>query len=208
MPGLLSQIQGPNTGGAPPATQQVGTGATGPTAAVAGEPQPNVSPQEQQLYDRFVDRAYSVIYDEKTLPQIVESLRGDGDPLEGLANTLATVVVRVQDAAEKSGQTVPPDIVFHAGTEILEDLANLAQMAGVHSYTPDEIEGAGFRAMDIYRTLSGPESEQEQARITQDFNQLVALDGQGRLDDLAPGLTARFGTPPAVPGPPGPRGVG
>ena len=186
--GLLTQ----QPGGAP-------AEAPGPAGAVSapgqggGEEQPNVSPEEQAQYDQFVDNAFSVIYDDKSLPQIIESLKGDGNPVDGLANTAVAVVVRVQDSAEKAGQALPPDVVFNAGTEILEDLAELAAKAGVHEFTPEEVEGAAFQAMDIYREMKGRDGGAERPQIVEDFNQIVALDQAGKIDEVAPGLTERFG---------------
>ncbi len=169
-------------GGGVPAPEQGG-----------GEEQPNVTPEEQAQYDQFVDNALSAIYDEKSLPQIIENLKGDGNPVDGLANTAVGVVVRVQDSAEQAGQEIPPDVVFNAGSEILEDLANLAGKAGIHEFTPEEIEGAAFQAMDIYREMKGRDGGAERPQIVEDFNQIVALDQAGRLDEVAPGLTEKYG---------------
>ncbi|KKM20874.1 hypothetical protein LCGC14_1641120 [marine sediment metagenome] len=186
--GLLTQ----QPGGAPAEAPAPARGAPTPQQG-GGEEQPNVSPEEQAQYDQFVDNAFSVIYDDKSLPQIIESLKGDGNPVDGLANTAVTVVVRVQDSAEKAGQALPPDVVFHAGTEILEDLAELAAKAGVHEFTPEEVEGAAFQAMDIYREMKGRDGGAERPQIVEDFNQIVALDQAGKIDEVAPGLTERFG---------------
>ncbi len=186
--GLLTQQPGAAPAGAPaparavPAPQQGG-----------GEEQPNVSPEEQAIYEQFVNNAFSVIYDEKSLPSIIESLKGDGNPVEGLANTAVGVVVRVQDSAENAGQALPPEVIFNAGAEILEDLAGLAEKAGVHEFTPEEVEGAMFQAMDLYREMKGGADGAALSGAKEDFSQIVALDQAGRLDEVAPGLTERFG---------------
>ena len=187
MPGLLTQQQAPTS----PAQPLAG----GPEAPVqaSGEEQPNVTPDEQRLYDSFVDNAFSAIYDDKSLPQVIESLKGDGNPVDGLANTAVSIVVRVQDSAEQAGQAIPPDVVFNAGVEILENLADLAGKAGVHEFTAEEIEGAMFQAMDIYRETKGRDGGAGRPEIVEDFNQIVALDQAGRLDEVAPGLTEKFG---------------
>ena len=180
-------------------TQQQAAGpATTPAAAATApeqsrEEQPNVSPDEQRIYDQFVNNAFSVIYDEKSLPSIIESLKGDGNPVEGLANTAVGVVVRVQDSAEQAGQALPPEVVFNAGAEILEDLAGLAEKAGVHEFTPEELEGATFQAMDRYRELKGGADGTALAGAKEDFNKIVAIDQAGRLDEVVPGLSERFG---------------
>lgn len=183
-------------------TQQPGVSPAGPPAPAGGVPAPgkggseeqsNVSPEEQRQYDQFIDNALSAIYDDKSLPQIIESLKGDGNPVDGLANTAVTVVVRVEDSAEKAGQELSPDVVFAAGTEILEDLAELAGKAGVHDFTQEELEGATFQAMDLYREMKGRDGGAGRPQIVEDFNQIVALDQAGKLDEVAPGLSARFG---------------
>lgn len=184
MPGLLTQQQAPT----PPAQPLAGA-----EAQAGGEEQPNVTPDEQKMYDQFVDNAFSAIYDDKSLPQVIESLKGDGNPMDGLANTAVSIVVRVQDSAEQAGQAIPPDVVFNAGVEILENLADLAGKAGVHEFTAQEIEGAMFQAMDIYRETKGRDGGAGRPQIVEDFNQIVALDQAGRLDEVAPGLSEKFG---------------
>jgi hypothetical protein len=114
------------------------------------EPPADAAEIKQAQYEQFFDNALSVIYDDKSLPQIIESLKGDGDPLDGLVNTAVAVVVWVRDSAEQAGQALPPDVVFQAGIEILEDLADLAGKAGVHEFTPEEVEGATFKAMAAF----------------------------------------------------------
>ncbi len=192
--GLLTQqptaAPGGALGPAQGATAPAG-GAAAPAQGGGGE-QPNVSPQEQGIYDQFVNNAFSAIYDEKSLPSIIESLKGDGNPVEGLANTAVGVVVRVQDSAEQAGQALPPEVVFQAGVEILEDLADLAEKAGVHDFTPEELEGATFQAMDRYRELKGDDGASSQ-EAKEDFDKIIAIDQAGRLDEAVPGLSERYG---------------
>ncbi len=208
--GLLTQQPGAAPGGAPGPVQGAPApagGAASPAQGDGGE-QPNVSPAEQQVYEQFVNNAFSAIYDEKSLPSIIESLKGDGNPVEGLANTAVGVVVRVQDSAEQAGQALPPEVVFQAGAEILEDLADLAEKAGVHDFTPEELEGATFQAMDLYRELKGGADGAALQGAKEDFNKIVAIDQAGRLDEAVPGLSERYGTPPSAGTSAGNQGAG
>lgn len=174
-------------------TQQASAPVPPPAPAPAAEEKPNASPEEQQVYDQFVDQALSAIYDDKSLSQVIEGLKGDGNPVDGLANTTVAIVMRVQDSAEKAGQALPPDVVFNAGTEVLEELAGLAEKAGVHKFTDEEVEGAMFQAMDLYREMKGRDGGTARAGIVEDFNQVTELDKAGEMDQVAPGLTERFG---------------
>ncbi len=183
-------VPAPATGGPAPAIQ-----ATTPAAPPVGEEQTNVSPEEQAQYDQFVDQALSAIYDEKSLPGVIESLKGNGNPVDGLANTAVSIVTRVQDSAEKAGQALSVDVLFMGGAEILEDLAGLSEKVGIHTFTPEEVEGALFQAMDLYREQKGRDGGGGQlaAQSKQDFSELVALDKAGELDKVQPGLTKQFG---------------
>jgi len=118
----------------------------------------NVSPEEQAEKDQFVGNAFTVIYDKKTLPLVLQRLRGVGmnrrhgsDPIEGLAQTTVLIVGQLQDSAQRAGKTITSDILLHGGKEILEELADMAGNAGIHDYAEAEIEGAFYRAMDLYR---------------------------------------------------------
>ena len=190
MAGLLTQQQAPTGPG--PIAQPIAGAGQAVSAPTGGDEQPNVTPEEQQTYDQFVDNAFSAIYDDKSLPRIIESLAGDGNPVDGLANTAVSIVVRVLDSAEQAGQAIPPDVVFGAGVEIIENLADLAGKAGVHEFTEQEIEGATFQAMDLYREMKGRDGGAARPQIVQDFNNIVELDQAGRLDEVAPGLGEKF----------------
>lgn len=164
-----------------------------PREAPGGDqPQPNVTPEEQAQYERFVNNGLTLIYDDKTLPKVIEMLRGDGDPKEGLANAAAMVVMRLEDSAGDQGQPIPDDIVYHGGIEILSDLANLANEAGIHEFTDDEIEGATYRALDIYREARQAEGQLPGDDIQQDFQQIMQADQHGGLEQIAPGLEGHF----------------
>src|SRR5690606_26991790 len=107
-----------------------------------------------QEYDKLVAQSFNLIYDPRTFPGILEMLKGEGDPVEGLARTASMVVLRVLSSAQQAGVEFTPDVKLHAGAEVLEDLAELSRQSGVHDYTqdPDGLEGAFFKALDIVRT--------------------------------------------------------
>ena len=174
-------------------------GAPFPVREQAAAPAPNVSADEQTQYDEFVDKGLLVIFDEAALPQILKSLEGNGKPIDGLANTTVGVVTRLEDSAETQGIEISPDVVFNGGIELLESLADLAEKAGIHEYTPEEIEGATFQAMDLYRSKRDIGISQQDLGMNQDFAEIQQLANTGGLEDLAPGITERFtGAPPGA----------
>lgn len=193
MAGLLSNMPGaagPQPGGAMAGPQAVGAGpqrgATDPTNT-DGQ-QPNVSPEEQAEYDEFVNNALNLIYDEKTKDRVIERLGATDDPVDDLANTVAVTVMGLQDSAERSGRKISDDVLFHGGIEILEDLANLAEKAGIHSFSEDELEAATYRALDTYREMATQAGKIDPEALKQEFGSILQADKQGALEQVLPGI--------------------
>lgn len=165
----------PSSGGqaAPPAEPQI------------GELQ-NASPEEQEQYDRFVSRGMELIFDEKMLPGIVDMLEGGGDPVEGLARTSTLVIGRIATAAEKAGEKLHGDVVMHAGTEIVEHLADVSKEAGIKDFEqdPDALEGAYFRTLDQFRMLMTDAGRIDQEAAQRDMDTLQKMDEGGQLEPL------------------------
>lgn len=162
-----------------------------PTAPPS-EPQ-QASPEEQELYTRFVSKAFSLIYDKEFFPQVTAMLEGEGDPAEGLARTTAMVVVRVVSAAREGGQDMPGDVLFHAAKEVFEDLADLSGRARIKDYGADQdaLEGAFFRAMDALRIELAGSGFIDQAAAEADLAELQRMDQAGELEGLFRGLAER-----------------
>lgn len=194
MAGLLSGAQ--QAPSVPPAAQQGPDPAAAPPEAQGpvdqGE-QPNVSPEEQAQYDRFIDMAFRLIYDQKSFPSILKRLTATPDPVEGLAAVVVMVVSRLKDSAKQQGLELSNDVLFHGGTELLEDLADTAAKAGIHQYTAQEMEKALYRALDLYRTMEQREGGSDPRPFQQDWDALVQADQQGRLGDLVPQLAQAGG---------------
>ena len=152
--------------------------------------QPNVSPEEQAAYDRFVDNAYATIYDDKVLPMILKRLAkgAEVDPIASLATVTVQVIDRLEGSATQQGQAIGPDVLMHGGAEILEDLANLSEKAGIHAFTDDELETALYKAMDLYRSMKDEKGEIDQSAADGDFNAVVQADQAGNLDEMIPGI--------------------
>lgn len=135
MAGLMNPMKQP-----PPAADDAAEGATEPAAAEAGG--------EQAVYERFVRNGMRLIYGEKTLPSVIKSLEGDGNPVEGLANTISTVVMRLVDSAAKKGVELPPDVVMYGAGELIEQLADLSKESGGHAYTDEEMATVAKAVVD------------------------------------------------------------
>lgn len=154
-----------------------------------GAENPNVSPEEQAQYERFMDNAFKLIYHGgKVSPAVLESLGASGDPKMNLAHTAVNIVLHLQDSARKANKDVSPDVLFQGGKDVVEDLANLAGMAGIHKFDQDELEGAWYQALDLYREAATRRGLIDPDAIKQDFDTIVQADRAGNLDKLLPGI--------------------
>lgn len=170
---------------APPAAE--------PDAAAGGEETPNVTPEEQAQYDEFVNNAMSMIYDPKVRTKILDSLRVTKQPMDDLANTAVMVVKGAVGSAEKAGQKISDDVLYHGGAEILQQLAEYADKAKIHTFTEDEMEGAWYKALDLYRQLGTNDGTINPDALKGEFQQIVDADKAGTLDQIVPGVGQQQG---------------
>lgn len=189
MAGLLNQQQA-QAGGMP----QGNPGAPAPGGGpMAGQPDPggeseNVSPEEQAEYNEFVSNGMELIYDEQAMPQILQNIEGDGNPIEGLANSLVMIVMRLDESAQEGGKEISGDVKFHGATELMEQMVELAEQAGIHEYSEEDMESSLLLAMDLYRDMSRERGTLPVEELSEDMNEIVQADEQGRLDEMVPGL--------------------
>lgn len=168
------------------------TGQEEPNKPLPGETQ-QASPEEQKLYDHFVAKAMDLTYTKEFMPKVLGMLQGEGDPVEGLARATALIVARVQAAAEDAGEKLPGDVILHAGTEILEDLAELSKEAGIKDYSedPDALEAAYFRALDQYRVMMQDAGKIDKGSAQRDMAQLQEMDKNGQLESMLSNLAQK-----------------
>lgn len=148
-----------------------------------GEPK-KASPEEQKAYETFVAQAFNLIYDDKSLPKVLTMLKGEGQPMEGLARATVQIVARVAMSGEQAGQKFKAHIVHAAGREVLEDLAELSRVAKIHDYTKDKksLEGAYFRAMDMFRKTAEQAGRIKPETFQRELAKLKAGDESGDLE--------------------------
>jgi hypothetical protein len=162
--------------------------------------QPNVTPEEQAAYDKFVKHALMLMYgggqvrpgilhlldnDPKDLIQIIPTLQGHGvSPIIRLAATAVVVTMQtVRDTSEQDGA-----IILHGGKAILEDLAEISQKAGIHDYSDAEVNEAFRVGADLYREAGQTEGLVNLNEAKDEFQQIVTADKSGKLGDVLPPL--------------------
>lgn len=176
------------------------TGAAGASQPMAPAPGAQMdagtqqaSPEEQKQYDAIVGSAFNMVYDKKMLPKITQILEGGGDPKAGLARAASLVMIKVLKSAKEAGKEFSGEVLFSAGTEIFEDLAELSKEAGIHDFTQDrdELEGAYFLAQDQLRMDMQEAGLLNTEAAKADFARLQEMDASGELEQMLMGLAEK-----------------
>lgn len=180
---------GAMTQGAPAPQQQ-------PAGNEDGE-QPNVSPEEQEAYDQFMANALRIIYPEggeegQISPNVMKGLQGSDNPVMNLATTAVTIVTGLRDSAKRSNHMIDDAILFHGGQSVVEELADVADAAGIHDYSEDDLEQAWYVALDMYRSAGEQTGDVDKEALTQGWEAIKQADAQGRLGEVLPGIEARM----------------
>jgi hypothetical protein len=171
------------------------------------------SPEEQAQHDHFVGKAWELIYSDNMFPQVLQMLEGgagedaDGDPVQGLATATDMIVARVANMAEQGGEQLQPDVVYHAGASILEELAEISRRGKIKDYSKDadSLERAWFSALDLFRERLKSAGEIDEGDAQGGLDRLVQMDQNGTLDRIMRDLAASDQGGPAG-GPEGPAG--
>jgi hypothetical protein len=163
-------------------------GETQSAEARSTDQESNVTPEEQAQYDQFVGNALRIISSDKTRQGLLKTLAGNGRPQEGLANTAVMIAKRVVDSARENGVEISGDVLLHGGVQVVEALADVQEAAGIAELSEEEVQGAMYRAADLYREISQSEGTLNTDAAKEDMQALAAADRAGRLDELLPGL--------------------
>jgi hypothetical protein len=170
------------------------------------EDEANVAPEEQAEYDGFVHAAMDLIYSGKSakvMPEILEALKPASEPagdqgnpaVLALANTAVQVIQRVDTAGFEAKKPVSDDVLYHAAQEIIEQLGEVAEAAGIHEYGEDELSGALFQAVDLYRPIAIELGRTTEDKLKSQFGEIEQADKAGKLGEMF-GLPGGAAQPP------------
>lgn len=92
-----------------------------------------------EVVARVVEAGRTILYDEKGFQAVMQQLQSADDPAAVLADVVYTLMVTLD---EKSGATIPEDALIPAAVVLLEELAQLANDAGVMQVDEDTVARA------------------------------------------------------------------
>jgi hypothetical protein len=201
MAGLLNQPKDEATGAA---AAGGGTPPVGP-AEVPDDEGGNVSPEEQEAYEDFVLAGMELLFaGGKAKPEIVKLLDDDpsdiraalGDVIDDetwaqkgpIAALAAASVIVVSQVIEQMGSPPEASIVFHGGKELLEQIAELGEKAGIRDYSEAELGEAFRMGADLYREVAKDRGWIDEEEAKAEFEGLKTAEKEGRLGEILPEL--------------------
>ena len=179
--------------------------------------------EEQAQYNAFVEAASDLIHGgdkEEVLPEILESLRGGGqsepepepyneeDDIEGdgppppsngpilaLANTAVQICQKLDVDAAEAGTPWADEVLFQGATEVIEMLGEIAEVAGIHDYSEDDLAGAFYQAVDLYRPIAIEMGRTSEEDLKGQFAEIEEAGKDGRLDQVMAETEASIAPP-------------
>lgn len=167
-----------------------------PRAAFDGE-EPNVTPEEQQLYDAVVYKAMQFMYAEDMIVPLLEKLKGGAQNIsKEIGHTAAMIMTSIVQTFDDDGQEIEGEILFNAGGEVVSQLVDIAVAGKIVApeQEQDVAEAALYEGLRIWGQNMGRDG-----KITDE----MAMDAKEQLRraDIQQGaLPGReYGAPEAQP---------
>lgn len=148
----------------------------------------DATPEEQAQYDDLVTRAMELMYSDQTHDMVVERMRAMKDKPALMIGTLAANLARkaVEDIRAEGGQ-VEDEILAYAGFEIVAELIELAQAAGIVPKSEDDEplgKGAMYVAIRAYAEMAdkaGEVTDEDRAASKQMLEQMKAQTNESTV---------------------------
>ena len=142
----------------------------------------NVTPEEQDQYDKFVANSIMFIHGDKSddiLGQLAE-----GEPEQALADVLVGIVTMLQQSAAQAKKPISQEVIANGGEEILNELINFAIEAGVYNMEEVEAEEVQQEAFLIAIDLYGQYAAEAGLIDMEETQQAAAEAESGKYDHL------------------------
>ena len=194
----------PPTGdqGMPPPTGDPGA----PTSDAGGQPtgglDSTVTPELQQAYDKAMYAAGTILFkDAASHAQIVKGLRaGKDQPAKTVGGMAAAIVGHIDEA---SGRKLPPEIIYGLGSEVTEQLCDIAKAVQAFPVDSRLLQQAG-QAMILALSDMYDVQPDEVNKMVSSFSPNEQEAMRAQQDEIANG--GEVGSPPGGEQPQQPAG--
>ena len=149
-------------------------------------PQEQPTPEEQEAFEKTSLAAMDLIHNEKTRDTYLELLqRGAQTPAKTLGTNAANIVAQLD---EKSGNSLPEDIIPHVAGDVVTMLGELADASGAFPVDDNVIGEAGHHMIQRIGELYGATME--------DAQQVLGSVPSDQLSEIASQQAAFIGEQP------------
>lgn len=122
---------------------------TGQEVPMGDEPMPGdeqeVNPDDQDVFDLIVANASDFIHNEKNSQGILKAIQG-GNAAQMIGQVAANILEQVASAAANSGRNVTAEMALGAAAEIIGEIIELGQAAGVLKDDPETLQQGAMQA--------------------------------------------------------------
>ncbi|MDI6789393.1 MAG: hypothetical protein QME44_01700 [Thermodesulfobacteriota bacterium] len=182
--------------------------------------QRQVDPKTQEQYDVVMANGMNILHDEKVSDQIINQIMESPEPIEAIARATVDLIMRLEQSASAEGIQVADNVKMNAANQLMGEIMNLAEIAGMEPLSEEERYKAFSTAVSIYLDESvknGTITPEQLAQMGQEASQTpegqqiaghmkTEQTGQPAGPVAAPQKPmAAAGTPPGQ-GPPAPAG--
>lgn len=104
-----------------------------------GEDKPNVSPEEQKIYDKVVTAAMKLIFTPQAIQVLVQKFNTGKDNISAaIGHTAAMTMLSIRGTFHNSGEEIPDDVLYAAGQEVIGDLCDVAIAAKIFDESKED----------------------------------------------------------------------
>lgn len=111
------------------------------------------TPEQRAQFDQFVATGMAILFDPQFVNTARQRIEGDDNPIDAVAEVATNIVNRIFTEAMKQGEDIDQLVVLHGGWQILNYVAEVAQVGAGVEMTPDDIETAFYLAADKFRKM-------------------------------------------------------
>lgn len=171
----------PPQGQAPqqPAPQPQAAGQPMQQPAQGGTPDAQeATPEQRAQFDQFVSTGMAILFDPQFVNTARQRIEGDDNPIDAVAEVATNIVNRIFTEAMKQGEDIDQLVVLHGGWQILNYVAEVAQVGAGVEMAPEDIETAFYLAADKFRKMLEAEGLMEPIQDPQEgYRKAVQIVG-------------------------------
>lgn len=153
--------------------------------ALTNSPQDSVA-ATSVLVTLVVDKKMGLL--EQALAAEGQPMQRENEPGEEMPGQPEEDPAGYRGENEDEGDYSPEAVLMEGGKLAVEELVEVAEAANIHDFSQEEIDGAFYRALDLFRVAQEKVNPRVVQSLQRGFEQLRMADQQGQLGKVLPGL--------------------